>query len=276
MHVGGPHGDTPHGMIAVDFDGTLLRSDRTVSDRTNRALVGAAEAGWLVVGATGRPLPLAELVARSVPSMGFVACMNGAAILDIETDDVVLDTVVDVDAVLEAGRLIRSRIPSAGLAVDLTDGSQMWEDGFGHLVPLRPLGECDDDVLVALAASGHTDVRKLIAFSDEIEAHALLDAIDELLGPEHGVAHSGLPFVEIGAPGVSKASALAWLADDRGVEVGNCVAFGDEINDHEMLVWAGTGVAMGNADDATKARADVVTAANDDDGIAIYVEELLR
>ena len=53
------------------------------------------------------------------------------------------------------------------------------------------------------------------------------------------------------------------------------VAFGDGLNDHEMLTWAGHGVAMGNADDATKAIADEVTASNDDDGVASVVERLV-
>ena len=53
------------------------------------------------------------------------------------------------------------------------------------------------------------------------------------------------------------------------------VGFGDGLNDHEMLVWAGHGVAMGNAEDATKAIADEVTATNDDDGVAVVMERLL-
>ena len=53
------------------------------------------------------------------------------------------------------------------------------------------------------------------------------------------------------------------------------VAFGDGLNDHEMLTWAGHGVAMGNADDATKAIAAEVTSSNDDDGVASVVERLV-
>jgi hydroxymethylpyrimidine pyrophosphatase-like HAD family hydrolase len=60
-----------------------------------------------------------------------------------------------------------------------------------------------------------------------------------------------------------------------GVERHDVIAFGDGLNDHEMLKWAGRGVAMGNADAATKAVADEITASNDDDGVALVVERLL-
>jgi len=53
-------------------------------------------------------------------------------------------------------------------------------------------------------------------------------------------------------------------------------AFGDARNDHEMIEWAATGVAMGNAFAETKAIANVVTATNDEDGVAVFVEQLLR
>ena len=90
------------------------------------------------------------------------------------------------------------------------------------------------------------------------------------------VSPSGLPgSIELTAPGVHKGSAVAHLCERLGVEQRDVVAFGDGLNDHEMLAWAGQGVAMGNAEAETKAIADEVTASNDDDGVAVVVERLL-
>jgi hydroxymethylpyrimidine pyrophosphatase-like HAD family hydrolase len=90
------------------------------------------------------------------------------------------------------------------------------------------------------------------------------------------VSPSGLlGSVELTVPGVHKGTGMASLCRRLGVAQHDVVAFGDGLNDHEMLAWAGHGVAMGNALDETKAVADVVAPSNDDDGVAQVVEQLL-
>ena len=72
-----------------------------------------------------------------------------------------------------------------------------------------------------------------------------------------------------------KGTGLRWLCEHLGIERADVVAIGDEYNDHEMLRWAGHGVAMGNADAVTKALADSVTSTNAEDGVAVAIERLL-
>jgi hydroxymethylpyrimidine pyrophosphatase-like HAD family hydrolase len=86
---------------------------------------------------------------------------------------------------------------------------------------------------------------------------------------------SGAPFVEVMASGVSKASGLAQLCARLGVRQSEVLAFGDGLNDREMLAWAGHGVAVANADDAVKDIADAVTGSNDEDGVAQVLERTL-
>jgi len=78
--------------------------------------------------------------------------------------------------------------------------------------------------------------------------------------------------LEISARGVTKASALAWLAESLGVEAADVVAFGDMPNDIPLLRWAGLGVAMGNAHPEAVEAADEITAPNTDDGVARVLE----
>ena len=104
----------------------------------------------------------------------------------------------------------------------------------------------------------------------------LLQRIAAVVPQELHISPSGLPgSVELTPPGVHKGSGVVHLCERVGVERDDVVAFGDGLNDHEMLTWAGLGVAMGNADAETKRIADEVTASNDDDGVAIVVERLL-
>jgi hydroxymethylpyrimidine pyrophosphatase-like HAD family hydrolase len=82
--------------------------------------------------------------------------------------------------------------------------------------------------------------------------------------------------VEIGPHGVDKAVALGWLATHLGLDRADVWAFGDGINDVDMLRWAGRGIAMANADEAVLAVADEVTMSNDDDGVAVVLERLVH
>lgn len=260
---------TPTGIIAVDFDHTLLRSDGSVSARTNAALNAAADAGWLIVGATGRPLPIAEPVSAMVPSMTHLVTGNGSLTIACADGAVIEEITCAEDIARLAGSTVREHVPDASMAIDLVDGGQIWEPGFDVRVPTPPLGDTVDDVTAHIRGP----VRKLLVWSDERSLEELRDVLTPLLQHQLELSHSGLDFLELGPHGISKASALERLADIADVAVENRVAFGDARNDHEMLQWAAIGVAMDNADDETKARADDVTLSNDADGIADWIEQ---
>lgn len=87
---------------------------------------------------------------------------------------------------------------------------------------------------------------------------------------------AGAGVVEILPLGLSKATGLSLAARRLGVKAADTIAFGDMPNDIPMFGWAHHGVAMANAHDDLKAVAHEITASNDDDGIAVVLEELLR
>lgn len=270
------------GLIGLDFDGTLLRSDGTVSKRSVEALDAARSLGWIVVGATGRPRALADIVAQQVPAMSHLVCLNGTQIIDVESQLVALDHLISFDAALEVVDRARAAHPDAGFAFDLADGSQLWEPGFADRVPSPPLGVSAADAVAQLRQLGaasnaasdaaSSQVRKVLVWADSMSTEALTQSLTDAVGPSHGVSHAGLAFVEIGAPGVSKASSLQIIAGWHTVDISSCWVFGDARNDHQMLSWAGRGVAMANADPETKTLATHHTASNDDDGVAQFIE----
>ena len=116
-----------------------------------------------------------------------------------------------------------------------------------------------------------------LQFAMPAELHALPGAKD--LEPFETV--SGVPFYQVApdiiacASGISKASGLASLAQEHGVEAADVVAFGDMPNDLPMLRWAGTSVAVANAHPDVLAEAGSVTTSNDEDGVAAVIEQLL-
>ena len=115
-----------------------------------------------------------------------------------------------------------------------------------------------------------------VLFAAGIDARRLQAIVWPLLPPGVAVSPSGLPgSVELTRPGIHKGSGLIQLCEHLGVAQGDVLAFGDGLNDHEMLAWAGWGVAMRHADPATRELADEVTASNDDDGVALVIERML-
>jgi hypothetical protein len=118
-------------------------------------------------------------------------------------------------------------------------------------------------------------VTKLLARDPTAPLATLVHEARVVAGAACSVTTAGDAFVELMAPGVGKDAALAVLAADLGIDAQDVVAFGDQPVDVGMLLWAGLGVAVANAHPAALAAADLVTAANDDDGVAVVLEGLL-
>lgn len=258
------------GMVAVDFDGTLLRSDSTIAPVTIDVLRELRARGWLIVGATGRPPALARDIFGPVDVFTHVVCNNGTLTWDLRsgTEEILDQKSISKADALWAVDVVRSVDPDARFVIDQIDESQTWEPGFDQLVSSNPpLGEMVDDA----PATIHTDVRKVITWSRTMHHEALLDVLAPLLIPRAEPTHAGLAFVEIGPPGISKASALALIAKEL-IPDAPTVAFGDAPNDIEMLRWATVGVAMGNADLRTIEAADTQTGTNNEHGVATFLK----
>lgn len=251
-----------------------------MSERNAAALSRAAAGGATVVLVTGRPHRRVAALARSLPCHPLVLCANGALVYDATADRVVDAHPIDPATAAEVVARLRAALPGAVFAVE-------HPDGFGH-EPGYPLSfELPANTMVALAEELVTvGPTKLLArgpgpagaaeraatWKDADLLYAVArEAVGELAELSMS-ARDGL--VEVAARGVTKAFALARLAEDLGIDAGEVVAFGDMLNDVPMLEWAGLGVAMGNAHEAVRRAADEVTSAFDEDGVAVVLERL--
>lgn len=89
------------------------------------------------------------------------------------------------------------------------------------------------------------------------------------------LTYSSIDVLDIVKVGVSKGTTLEIYCNEIGVEREHCVAFGDMMNDIEMLTWAGTGIAVENAEPGAKAVAQRITHSNNNEGVAISIEGML-
>jgi Cof subfamily protein (haloacid dehalogenase superfamily) len=260
-------------LVATDLDGTLVRSDDTVSEYTHAVLDRVRAAGIRIVGATGRGPRLAELTRNDIRAADFLVLAQGGWVLD-ETDPVplraerlsgrVLRTVLtDLEAELGPLSVMVEALPEADAPL-WGDLDPMWK--YPVNVIERTRAEClSGDVIKAFVRSVDYDVDDLLAAA----AHIV---------PEHvaWVTQAGLNFVEICPPGVNKGTGLAVVAQAVGVDPADVLVFGDMPNDLPMFGWAGwSRVAVANAHPSILAAADEVTLTNDEDGVAVYLDRLL-
>jgi Cof subfamily protein (haloacid dehalogenase superfamily) len=257
-------------LVATDLDGTLLRSDGSVSSATVEVLAELERAGIVVVFVTARPVRWVRELASMVHGHGMVICANGAVVYDARERAVLSASVLPVDVLRHVVGDIRQVAPTAAFAREALSGFGKEPDyPERHPTPAgSPVGPIEE--LVA------DDVVKLLVRDDSMAPDVLFAAVVDAVGMQAEVTTSdGSGVVEISAAGVNKAATLAAFCADRGIDASEVIAFGDMLNDLPMLGWAGTSVAVANAHPEVLALADVTTSSNDDDGVAAVLRDLL-
>ena len=255
--------------VATDLDGTIVRSDGTISARTRAALSAAEAAGALVVIVTGRPPRWLDGIADQTGHRGLAICANGALVWDLHDERLVAAHPFQPEVVRDLAAQLRAAIPGLGFAVEAVDR------GFAHEPDYRPRWTSDGDTVVAeLETLLSAPVAKLLARHEGMSADELLararDVVTEDIASLTHSSRDGL--LEISAAGITKASALAQLCAEHDIGPAEVVAFGDMPNDLPMLAWAGQGIAVANAHSEVLRAVDEVAASNDDDGVAQVLE----
>jgi len=250
-------------LVATDLDGTLVRTDGTISERTREVITAVEAQGVPVVFVTGRPLRWAEEVFEHVGDHGLAVVSNGALVWDVAADRPRLRREIDPATVLGVCADLRAAVPGSAFAVETLDGIGL-EPGFLERHPLpdgarrAPLEELVTGPAV-----------KLLARHEELGAQDYWDLAEEAIGEQVTITWSSAStLLEISAFGVTKATTLALLAEELGVDAVDVLAFGDMPNDLPMLAWAGTPYAMANAHPSVLAAVDHVAPSNDEDGVA--------
>jgi alkylation response protein AidB-like acyl-CoA dehydrogenase/hydroxymethylpyrimidine pyrophosphatase-like HAD family hydrolase len=256
--------------VAIDLDGTILRSDGTISARTVAALARVGAAGARFVVATGRRPRHAMAVLGRFGYQGSVICANGALIYDTKDARVTVERLIPARRLAEAAARLRAAIPGLGIAVEYADSQVrdgVYEPGaWGSKEPVPRLRD---------AQLFGRDAVRILGRHPSLSADELLALAAPAAGQIVSVYHSGgLRLLEAVAAGVSKGTALAALAGRLGIAPRDVVAFGDMVNDLPMLAWAGTSYGVANAHPAVLAAVDHVTGGNDEDGVAAVIEQL--
>ena len=256
-------------VVATDLDGTIVRSDGTISDRTRRVLAAAEDAGAMVVFVTGRPPRWMTPIADAAGHRGLAICANGAFIYDLHSERVLEEFLIAPATAGEVADLLRAAIPDVSFAIERSDQ-------FGHEPAYQPRWPVPEGSLVAdMEALLSEPVAKLLVRHEELGPDVLLAKAQEVVEGLATLTHSSRDgLLEVSAAGITKASTLEALCAEHGYGADDVIAFGDMPNDLPMLAWAGRAVAVANAHPEVLALVNEVTASNDEDGVAQVLEEV--
>jgi Cof subfamily protein (haloacid dehalogenase superfamily) len=257
-------------LVATDLDGTLLRPDGTVSQRTVDAVQAAQQAGLHVVPVTGRPPRVTWDVAKRAGLGPLGVCSNGALVVDVQAMQVLEIETVAAEVASRLVSMLRQRLPGVVFAVEdmeaftheagFMDPEWYWDEETEQV----------DDIIEAVSPM----CIKLIVRRPGWSAGTLLVELRREVAEKGQVTSSGLDWVEIGAPGISKAYALERICARLGIGVGEVLAIGDNHNDLTVLAWAGRAAAPANAIPEVLATVKQVVPSNQDDGVAQLLEDL--
>ena len=272
--------------IVLDIDGTLLTSEKKISEKTKQSLIHAQKKGVKVILASGRPtsgmLSLAKELLMDVYE-GFLVSYNGAVAMDCLTHQPIFSKVIPDDS----AKKILNHLKQFQLIPMINDETYMYvNDVYNNQLQLT---DGPFNIIEYESRGGQfllCEVKDLAEFVDFPLYKILIAGDPEYLQQNHlaikepfldqvTAAFSAPFYLEFTMKGIDKAKALNELAAQLSITQNEILSFGDGQNDRSIIEYAGTGIAMGNAVDELKEIADDVTLSNDEDGIAVALEKYL-
>ncbi|MDF2530724.1 MAG: family phosphatase [Clostridia bacterium] len=268
-------------MLVTDMDYTLLNKDKNVSEGNKKALKAAIDKGVHVVVATGRIYTSALYYARLLGISTPIIASNGAIIREEHTDNTLYQCLLSEAAIKEMIRLTREK----GLFCHFFGKDTIYTEKLVN-VSTRYI-----EWNKYMAEKDQVKIRLLDRFEDmtECEKREIFKAVvvdddnsklqyirEEILKTDIvTVSQSLSDNIEVMHKEVSKGNAVAKLAEIYHIDRAEIITLGDNENDISMIEYAGLGVAMGNAVQLLKDRADYITADYMEDGVAQVIEKFI-
>ena len=260
-------------LIALDLDGTLLTTDKKLTERTKATLKAAREQGVKVVLPTGRPLKAMDFFLKELGTDGhedeYTITFNGG-LVQKNTGEILDKTVFSIDDVSRIyEETEKLNIPldaiSEGIVYQIQSDQESLYAQFNPALTFIPTAFED-------LSSQITYNKCVTAFPQEP-----LDAAIQKISPElidkYEIFKSRELLLEWSPKNVHKATGRAKLIEHLGIDQSQVMACGDEANDLSMIEWAGLGVAMQNAVPEVKAVANVVTPMTNDEEAVVWAIE---
>lgn len=263
-------------VLVLDLDGTLTNSKKELTDRTKEVLLKAQDQGVKVVLASGRPthgiVDLAEEL--KLPEYGgFILSFNGGDIINCATNQSIFQKTIPEDLISSLVNMAKKHkvdilsYEGDNIITNNPDNIYTQKEGF---INKMDIVQVDD-----LSTHINFPVNKMMMLADGDYLAQVEKIVQEETKDLLSVYRSEVFFLEIMPMNIDKAQSLAKLLEYLELTPKDMMACGDGFNDLSMIEYAGLGVAMANAQPVVKEAADIITLSNDEDGVAVAVEQYI-
>lgn len=263
-------------VLVLDIDGTLTNSNKEISPATKRGIQMVLEHGHKVILASGRPTPGMRRYEKELELEkygGYLLSFNGGRIVECRTGEIVYQRILPLSIL--PGLYAFARKNGCGLVTYFGDTiiSAFPPDEYVELE--SRINGMPVKVVENFVHYVDFDINKCILTAPGDKAAELEKQLAEKYGDMVSVYRSEPFFIEIMPRNVDKATSLDRMLETVGMTRENAICCGDGFNDISMIKYAGTGVAMGNAQPAVKEAADYITGTNDEDGLVQVIHTFI-
>ncbi len=263
-------------VLVLDIDGTLTNSQKDISENTKRGIQTVLEHGHKVILASGRPTPGMRRYEKELELEkygGYLLSFNGARIIECRTGEIVYQRILPLAII--PGLFAFAKKNNCGLVTYYGDNiiSAFEPDEYVELesrINDMPIITVSDFKFFV-----NFEINKCLMTAPPDKAPELEKELAEKYGDLASIYRSEPFFIEIMPKNVDKATSLDRMLQTVGLTRDNAICCGDGFNDISMIKYAGTGVAMGNAQPAVKEVADYITGTNDEDGLVQVIDEFI-
>jgi Cof subfamily protein (haloacid dehalogenase superfamily) len=270
---------TPHGkpirLVAIDLDGTLLSSRKSITKGNQLALRAARDAGVKIIIATARPPRSVRVYYEALKLDAPTINYNGALIWDEQRRKAIEHIPLDVTVAKKIIAFGRKKFPDLLVSVEILD---KWYTDHYEDVPefmTETSKHFSPDFIGPLDAFMRVPITKLMLLGAPVKIEELEHAIADKFGAVAAQTRSDAHMLQLMSPATSKAGALAKVAKSFGIPPSEVMAIGDAPNDVHMLQWAGLAVVPENGWESAKKVADAVVPSNDNDGVAVALKRFV-
>ncbi|TKF73242.1 HAD family phosphatase [Vibrio sp. F13] len=263
-------------LIALDMDGTLLNSEKVISQENKDAIAKARAAGVKVVLASGRPLEGMQSKLDELSIDGeddFVLFYNGSMVQNVSTKEIIHSEISNGKAAKEIAALAE-QLGGYVHAFSKIHGLITPENNEYTGIEARINGLDITEFDFSQLEDDHEIIKTMIV-AEPSKLTEIIGKLPQELKTQFTIVQSAPFFLEFLNPNSNKGVGIEAIAKHLGIKAEEVICMGDAENDHHMLEYAGLGIAMENAMEETKKLADHITASNDDHGVAVAIEKFI-
>lgn len=264
--------------IFIDIDGTLRDNNKNISKRTIRAIKNTVEKGIYVVLSSGRPKKYTEEISKECGASQYIITSNGGNIYNYEQNKIIYNNVMSKQAIIELYKIAEQ----ADVRIVMDVGENRVVNKLKYLDGSETVLNIDIETFVEknevqLCTISDTNFGKMEKLQEQIDKIKDIEIKQKLKSFGDGKKNKEeIMYYFIANKESCKGNAIEKFCEVLNIDLKNTIAIGDDYNDISMFKVVGHSVVMENANNEVKKYADEITMSNERDGVAIFLENLLK